>query len=129
MQENYEVTMAGKVLGTVQVHREGLYLNIHCRCQLSGEVMYQLMLRQQERVEDLGVLAPQGSAYVLQKRIPAKAWEQGSLHFSLKPRHAPMDQQFIPIRADTPVACLASLTRTVMARREGQAGLLLTDEK
>ena len=129
MQQNYEVTMAGKSLGTVQVHREGLYFNIHCRCQLSGDIMYQLMLCQQDRCENLGVLAPHGDTFTLEKRIPAKAWEQGGLQFYLKPRHAPMDRQFIPIRADTPVACLASLTRAVMARRTGQVGIVVRDEK
>lgn len=129
MMNQYPITVAGKNWGTVQVEQRGLYLYIFCRCELPGDVMYQLMLRQQDRVEDLGVLAPQGGSYGLQKRIPAKFWEQGSLSFFLKPRHERMREQFIPIRADVPVACLSQLTRAVMVRRQGQVGLALEVEK
>ena len=129
MTKQYPITVAGKTWGTVQVEQKGLYLHIFCRCEISGDVMYQLLLRQQERVEDLGVLVPQGGSYVLQKRIPAKPWAQESMTFSLKPRHERMAGQFIPIRADAPVACLAQLTRAVMAQREGQVGLSLEVEK
>ena len=129
MTKQYPILVAGKQWGSVEVEPKGLYLHIFCRCQIQGDIMYQLMLRQSDRVEDLGVLVPEGESYVLRKRIPVKSLEQGNLSFFLKPRHLPMDSGFVPIRADTPVSCLSQLTHAIFARRGQQVGLVLEVEK
>lgn len=129
MTKAYDVKMAGKTIGHVNVWPDGLYLHFSCRCNFSGEVMYQLVLRSQDREENLGLLVPMDSRFGLEKKLPKKQIGQGSLGFFLKPRHEKGENRFVPIRAEEPFAYLRQLEQAVLAVRSGQIGIVLPSEK
>ena len=126
---HYDVTLAGENVGNVQVRKEGLYLSFQCRCHLSGEVMYHLILRQDAREENLGLLVPVGKAYGLEKKLPAKQVGQGNMRFLLRPRHEKSAGRFVPIRAEEPFAYLRFLGEAFLAVRGGEVGAILPCEK
>ena len=129
MEGTYEICMSGKRLGTVRVQRVGLYVSFSCRCELSGEGMYEVMLRCGGRVICLGLLAPTDGRFGLEKRLSASSLGQEEPEFFLQSRYAPQTDRFVPIRPEEPFAFLALLADARMAVREGEVGLLLPAEK
>lgn len=119
--QDYSVTLGGKETGRVQVERQGLYYRIFCRCKLSGEVMYRLVAACGERTADLGILVPTESGFGVETRIPVSRLGEGTLSFSLRPKH---DEAtiFVPIRPEEPFAYLSHLRQARLEYRDGQLG-------
>ena len=125
----YSVSIGGENVGSVNVETAGLYYRFCCECQLSGEVMFHLMLSTEEGEHYLGLLAPRNGSYVLEKMVAKKKVGKGAWKFLLRPRHEPVTQRFIPIRAEEPFAYLSRLQELVLAVRNGQMGVILKMEK
>lgn len=125
----YDVMLAGEKVGSVSVQQEGLYIRYSCNCILSGEVMYNLVLRSSQREFCLGVLVPKDGSFGLVKRMPLKEVGTDQAEFFLRPRHEKMNDRFVPIRAEEPFAYLRHLGDCVLASRNGQMGLILPKEK
>ena len=128
MEGTYDVLLGGQLMGTATVSKQGLYWLFACRCKLSGEVMYQLVL-QLGQSHVLGILVPEGDEFILRTRLPIKQLEQGTPRFLLKPRHAPMNGRFVPVDPGQPFAYLRRLERAHLCRKDGQVGLQLCDEE
>ena len=121
----YEVLLGGQRIGRAIVDRQGLYYAIACRCRLSGEVVYKVTVSCGEKSESLGILVPEGGAFVLTTRIPIKRLGEGELQFRAVPRHMEMQGQFIPVTPEEPFAYLSRLENAFMEIRSGRAGIVL----
>ena len=127
MECTYPILLGGEPIGQAQVARQGLYCCISCRCRLSGEVMYRVILRCCDHQEDLGILVPQNGAFCLQKRIPAKLLTSGELSFLAVPKHKPLAGKFVPLSPETPFQYLTKLENAYLARQNGQIGILIRE--
>jgi len=119
----YGVLLGGQSIGKAKVERQGLYYSISCRCRLSGEVVYKLTVSCGENTENLGILVPEGGAFVLTTRIPAKRFGEGEFSFRAVPRHTELRGKFVPISPETPFAYLSRLENAFMEIRNGQPGV------
>lgn len=128
MNVQYEVCLAEKTVGSVQVGQEGLYYKFVCTCRLTGSVIYELLAKCGEKEENLGILVPSGKYFGLIKRIPVKKLGQGSLSFQLKPRHNKLQGRFVPIRADEPFGYIQRLEQAYLACVDGHVGAMLREE-
>ena len=126
MEGNYDVTLNAEPVGKVQVLKEGLYLRIHCRCHLDGDVC-RLLVHCGEREENLGILVPKDGQFVLDTKIPAKRLGQGSYHFTVVPKKAVLAGKFIPISPEEPFAYIERLKEAHLVRRGGKMGILLPE--
>jgi hypothetical protein len=127
MEGTYPILLGGEVQGQALVNRQGLYCCITCRCRLSGEVMYKVILRCGDHQEDLGILVPQNGGFCLQKRIPAKLLTGGELSFLAVPKHKPLAGKFVPLSPETPFPYLTKLENAYLARQNGQTGIVIQD--
>ncbi len=128
MEGNYEVFFGGQAVGKVQVLRQGLYWQFHCRCRLSGEVVCRLCVQCGEKKENLGVVVPLGDGFGLDTRLAAKKLGQGKLTFSLVPKHQ-TSAVFIPICPEEPFAYIQRLKDGFLARKNGQVGIFVDMKK
>lgn len=126
--ENYLVMQAGDAVGRVNMKTRGLYYHIDCQCDISGEVMYDLVMQCGNGSVNLGILAPENGSFCLRRQIAVKKVGEGEIRFALKPRHEKMHRNFVPVIEEEPFAYIADLEQAVMARREDAAGILLPEE-
>ena len=114
-------------LGKVQLLRKGLYYEICCRCQRPGDSIYRLVAHAGDRKLSLGVLAPMGVGFGLDRKEPVSHFGPGELSFSLVPAHQPLEGHFVPLSPTEPFAYLSRLKEARFTTRSGQPGLLIPD--
>ena len=122
----YPVLLGGQPIGKAEVGRQGLYYCIACRCRLSGEVVYKVTVSCGENTESLGILVPEGGAFVVTTRVPIKRLGEGELAFRAVPRHTELRGQFIPVSPEEPFAYLSRLENAFMAIRDGHSGIIIS---
>ena len=86
MAETYDITHEGAPVGTARMEKQGLYYVFSCRCRLPEEGLYRIHAINGETREDLGICVPIGSAFGMDKKIPAKRLGEGNLTFELLPK-------------------------------------------
>lgn len=128
MEGNYEVTFGGKAVGKVQVLRQGLYYRFLCRCHLSGDVICRLWVYCGDKSENLGVVVPMGDGFGLDKKIPVKRLGEGSMEFSLGPKHEQRGT-FVPIYPEEPFAYIERLKDSFLVQKNAQVGIMIPDMK
>ncbi len=112
-------------VGKVQLLKEGLYVRVVCRCQLHGEVMCRLVADWGDHRENLGILAPTGDGFGLDRRIPEKRLGEGTPEFLLVPAHQKAQGKFVPIYPEEPFSYLENLKDAYMAKKNGQVGIVI----
>ena len=122
----YGITLGGQEIGKASLQRQGLYYAISCRCRLSGEVVYKVTVGCGEHTESLGILVPEGGAFVLNTRIPIKRLGEGELHFQAVPRHTELRGTFIPVSPESPFAYISRLENAFLEVRNGQPGISIS---
>ena len=128
METNYEITMGTAPVGRVQVLRQGLYYCFHCRCRLSGNVVYRLRVSCGDKRDNLGVLVPMGDGFGLDTRRPVKNIGEGTMSFCLVPKHDSPSGKFVPICPEEPFAYLERLKNAYLETREGKPGAVLPED-
>ena len=127
MDRKYEVFLGDKAVGTAQVLREGLYYRIRCRCNLSGDVLYRVLIRCDRVEESLGILVPKDGAFSVETRIPVKKIGEGKLSFSVVPRHKPLGEMFVPLFPEEPFRYIEKLKTAYLEKRNGQVGIIIKE--
>ena len=125
---DYSVQFGNQPAGKVQVQRQGLYYQIHCRCRLTGDVVCRLYAKSGEKQENLGVVVPMDGGFGLDTRIPVKRLGEGELTFTLAPKHDSGREKFVPIIPEEPFAYIERLKTSFLVRKYGESGILVTDE-
>lgn len=128
MERQYTVYLADEPAGTASVEASGLYFRIQCRCKLTGQVRYKILLAGDDRQEDLGLCVPIDDGFGLTKHIPYKRMPKGRLTFCAVPRHCELNEIFVPVSAEEPFAYLSRLNKAYLQKREGVVGLVLPEE-
>ena len=123
METFYSVTCSGIPCGKVSVRQQGLYYHIHCRCKVEREDVYRLILTSGDRQENLGILIPEGEAFVLSRKIPVKQFTEGEWFFRIVPKEIFVSGSFVPISPDEPFAYISQLKDSFLIYQNGQPGI------
>ena len=121
----YEVRLGTAVAGKVQISRQGLYYHVICRCEIAGDTVYRLAVTSGNRKEYLGVVVPEESGYILDKRIPVKRFGDGEPAFTLIPRHDSLPGTFVPLSPEEPFRYIEKLKDSFLARQGGKTGIII----
>lgn len=122
---DYTVFFGQQEVGKVQLLKEGLYTRVICRCQLQGTGIYRLAAQWGDHRENMGILAPMGDGFGLDRRIPCKRLGEGTPEFLLAPAHPQTQGKFVPIYPEEPFTYLENLKDAYMAKRDGQVGVVI----
>lgn len=126
---NYEIYLGQDAIGQVQVSREGLYYRFDAYCNLSGDVMYNVVAECGGIGHNLGITVPQGGKFVLNTRMAVKNFEEGEFCFYVIPRHLTSKELFVAISPEEPFSYLSKLRSAYMDRRNGQIGIVLKQKE
>lgn len=117
-----ELTFGDRPVGRVRAERQGLYYLFRCRCRLSREAAFRLLVSCGEKQEDLGILVPMEGGFGLDTRRPVKRLGEGTLSFRLVSNHDAPKTHFAPISPEEPFAYLQRLKDAYLAEKNGQPG-------
>lgn len=125
LEGNYGIYLDKELIGKAQVLRKGLYYQIYCRCRLSGDTFYQMLVSCGEKQENLGTVVPADCGFGLETKIPVKRLGEGAFAFSLISKTEGGKGKFTPIYPDEPFAYLAQLKNAYLVRRNGVVGVMI----
>jgi hypothetical protein len=117
--DTYEIYLGQDAVGTVRVMQEGLYYRFLCRCELSGDVVYRVMVSCGTHQENLGVLVPMNGVFYIDKKVPLKHLGKGKLEFRLLPKH-PELEHFVPLGPEEPFSYISRLKNAYLLKKDGQ---------
>lgn len=123
MEHCFSVTVSGKPVGKVIVQRQGLYYHFSCRCNLTGNILYRLMVICGSIRESLGILVPEDGSFVLTTKVPVKRIGEGDMTFVLVSKQEQYQGTFVPIRPEEPFAYISRLKQSFLMHQEGQPGI------
>ena len=123
----YDIYRGVDKIGKGEIFREGLYYRFRCWCNLTGEVIYRLIITCGDITENLGIPAPAGGEFYLEKRLPISRFPGGEPIFRAVPRHTSIDGRFIPVSPEEPFVYLQRLKDAVYGERNGIPGVILKD--
>ena len=125
----YGILMGGQSIGNARVEKEGLYYKISAKCRLSGTVVCKLTVTGSGHTEDLGILVPEGSWFVVHTKVPMKRLGDGELSFRAVPRHTELRGKFVPLSPEEPFSYLQRLGEAFLEIRDGRMGIVLPQGK
>ncbi len=121
----YDILLGSEPVGKAEVSREGLYYRISGKCSLSGTVIYKLRVSCEENTIDLGIFVPEGEAFWVRTKVPAKRLGTGALQFRAVPRHIELRGEFIPLSPEEPFAYIKRLGEARLQLQDGKLGIIL----
>lgn len=116
-------------IGTACMTQEGLYYKIKCRCTLTGEIIYKVMITGNDFCEDLGVCVPMDGSFGVCTRIPVKRIAGKQIHFCAVPRHKKVVQKTFAVVEGSPFAYIAKLEEAFLVKKEGYPMIAFTDDQ
>ena len=129
MEGTYEVKGGGQAIGSVTVTRQGLYYHFACRCHVSGEVMFRLIMESDGTKHDLGLLVPMDDCFGLHTRLNIKTVRNCRPEFYLKPNRNKMEDRLISICPEEPFGYLHKLESAFLVRNTNVLMVGFQEEK
>ena len=127
MEGLYDIFRGGEKIGKAEVRRDGLYYRFRCVCDLTGEVIYRLLVTWGEKQVNLGIPVPCGDAFRLDTRVAASKLGQGTPVFLAVPRHPEKRGMWVKVSPEEPFAYLHRLKNAVPEVRDGKMGIYIRD--
>lgn len=124
----FGVYLGNQLAGKVQILQQGLYYRVICRCNISGDIICRLLVRCEEKCENLGILIPEGDGFGLDTKIPVKRLGKGEMHFFLKPKHECPEGTFTAIYPEEPFSYISFLKTAFLQRKEGEIGIYVAEK-
>ena len=121
----YEVFLDETAVGTVEMHREGLYCHFSCRCHPVDRERIRLWMLCGEREVDLGLCVPMGDAFGTEKRIPARQCGTGTPEFVLRHKDDILRGKFIPLSPEEPFQYIHRLETAFLEKRGTRLGIVI----
>ena len=120
MQQDYDVLLGNKSVGTVKVSVAGLYYRFFCRLKLNNAIKYRLIVQSETGREDLGILLPYGDTFGIDHMIAIKRLGRGNLTFLIVE-----DTRFRQICPNKPFEYLSDLKYARIEEQAGKIGIAI----
>lgn len=128
MEKSYPVIFAGEKVGQVHIEPQGLYAQVDCQCNLSGEVVMELVALRGGHPLKLGVLVPDENGFGIRTRCIRKLLPEDTA-FILRPRHHAGTGKHSSVAPETPHAYLKRMEMSFLLLRELVPETILSTEK
>lgn len=79
----FTVNMGSAVVGSANISRKGLYYHVQCTCDLPGNALYRIIMRNGRTYKDLGICVPEGNVFTLFKRVSVKQFQGNDFTFEI----------------------------------------------
>ena len=127
MNQNWDVFLGEKKIGTADVVREGLYYHFRCKCHLPETEMYTIQVCCNGNRRNLGIYVPTERYFGLETKVPSKYIGEGMFEFRAIPKYDHIQEQFYPIVPAEPFKDLKMLENAYFCVINGRPGLCIKD--
>lgn len=128
MEGTYSIWLGREEVGQASVERRGLYYYFYCRCRLHSEVMCRVTVSCGGVHENLGILLPVGTEYVLSKKLSVKQFRPGIPEFWITAKQPQMREIYIDVYPEEPFRYIAKLEKAYLDKRRGKSCIRLPAE-
>lgn len=125
----YHIWLGKETVGQAAVSRQGLYYCFDCRCRLHSKVMCKVTVSCGGHHENLGILAPCGKDYALNRRIPVKQFPAGTPEFWITPKQTGQHEIRVDVYPEEPFRYIAKLEKAYLDRSAGGSGICIGVKK
>lgn len=127
MEKYYPINRNGIAVGKMCVQKEGLYYCFSGQCTLNRDDIYRVVVTCGVREMNLGVLIPEGSSFLIRKKVPIKQVGEGSWEFRVISDCFSTTSVFVPIIPDEPFSYLSRIKGSFLRLQNGNPGILLNE--
>ena len=120
MEGTDEVKGGGQAIGSVTVTRQGLYYHFACRCRLTKETLYRLIMKNDGMEHDLGILTPLDCRFGMNTLISIKKAGTGVPKFYLLPHRQTVFRSISPVSPDEPFSYISRLETAFLVKNNGE---------
>ena len=118
----FDVLWNGRIVGTANILKEGLYYRFICRCNLPHKGIYRVVVTEGDNRYDLGICVPDKNDYVCICRIPCKRFCGWDFCFVLTDDCGNMT---IPVMPNNPFLYLDKLEAARLQITNGQPEIII----
>ena len=123
MENIYDISNNGKVVGSAEVIPDGLYCRISCRCAREKGIA-RVIAKCGLREENIGVCIPDGDILRVVVRVPKRRLE-GLTGFILQTQGS---GEWFSCKCDEPICFLQRIIDARFAQKDGQPGVVIPDD-
>ena len=129
MDGTYDVIGGGQAVGSAIITRQGLYYHVSCRCRISGEIMFRLIMEMGGTSRDLGILVPMDGQFGINTKVNMKSHSKEKPSFYLKAKREAADDILVRICPEEPFGYLSKLNSAYLVRKNGTMMVGFREEK
>ena len=119
----YGVKLGKDTVGKLEITRSGLYYRFFCRCMFQDCAVYRLVIQCAEERIRIGVPVPDGTGYLLDKKLPAKLFSGPVREAYLAPMHERVEGRFVPLSPEEPFGYISELEKAFLTHSGGKVGV------
>lgn len=123
--DKYNVNLNDQLVGSVQIHKKGLFYCVRCRCNVNEKALYRLIAICDGRMVDLGICVPFYDGFGVDTMIKAEKIEAKELRFLLKDSSEHREGQFYPLSEEEPFENMELIMNTRFEKRGDICGLII----
>ena len=127
MDQVYPVSCKGTHAGKVVVQKKGLYYHFSCRCYLTDQTIYRLVVTVGTTRTNLGIPVPLDGSFVLNTKQPVKTIGEGEMSFALVTKKEDCSVTFVPIVPEEPFSYISRLKDSFLELQDGQPGITIKE--
>ena len=123
MNQEYNITCNGHIVGKANVKKEGLYYHFRCICDLRKENIYTIIASCGGTEQNLGICVPMGECLGVDTKIPIKYIGEGEFTFRAVSKQNDEAEAFYSLDAGKPFANLSQLENAHFCIQDNKPGI------
>jgi len=116
----YPIFAGSEEIGTAIITRDGLYYSIDCRCSLSGDILYKVLISGDGWNEDLGICVPMDGVFGIHTKISAKRLTGKRICFLAVPRHGAFTHDVFAVTEGSPFGYISKLENAFLIKKDSR---------
>lgn len=125
MEGCYGVKLGKDTVGKLEIQKAGLYYHFLCRCKMKDSAVYRLNIQCADDQIRIGVPVPDGTGYLLERKLPVKLFSGPVKDVYLSPMHETVEGRFVPLSPEEPFGYIADLEKGFLSHRDGKIGVFI----
>ena len=118
----YQIVWKGKPVGDAEVHKEGMFYRVVCKCSLPKDGTFRVIVTDGKNMCDLGICVPNGNGPVCMAHIPCRKLCGNNFSFSLRDANKTSG---LPIASNRPFVHLDKLNAARLQFTNGQSEIVI----
>jgi len=123
-----EIHMDGKLVGQAHITVDGLYAQVRCRCDLPGDKIFAVYIKDYDDSRLLGTCVPANRGYILVAKVPKKYIMKDNIVIYVAEKYVDASIKEFCLIPGEPIETITDLDRCIFRLSNGKACLFLQEK-